>query len=86
MVTAVHDKGRRVMNMDQLTSIASRVLFAGASLLLGIAVLERIAGSFGYTFLRGVFTGGRLLEMSATIVIFLIALLLRQIREELRRA
>jgi hypothetical protein len=72
------------MSMDQLTSILSRVLFAGAFLLLAIAFLERIVVAYGYTILRGSVTGGRLLEISATIVVFLIALLLRQIRDELK--
>ena len=74
------------MNVDRLSGIVSRLLFAGAFLLLALAVLERISYEFGYTILRGTFTGGRLLEIAAVILIFVIALLLRQIREALKGA
>jgi hypothetical protein len=72
------------MNIEWLNSIASRVLFLGAFLLLALAVVERIAFQFGYTILRGSFTGGRLLEIAALILIFVIAILLRQIREAVK--
>jgi hypothetical protein len=74
------------MNVDWLSSIVSRALFAGAFLLFALAVLERISYEFGYTILRGSFTGGRLLEIAALILIFVIALLLRQIREAVKDA
>jgi hypothetical protein len=35
--------------------------------------------------IRGTYTAGRLFELATLLVIFVIALLLRQIREELKR-
>jgi hypothetical protein len=71
------------MNIDGIVSIVCRIFFAGAFGLFALAAFERVAFAFGYTLLRGTFTGGRLLEISAVILIFVIALLLRQIREKL---
>lgn len=69
----------------KLNSLVSRLFFAAAFLLMSIAVLERAANFIGYTITRGSYTAGRLLEMSALFVIFVIALLLRQIREDLKK-
>jgi hypothetical protein len=71
------------MNVDGIVSIVCRIFFAGAFGLLALAAFERLSFAFGYTLLRGTLTGGRLLEISAVILIFVIALLLRQIREKL---
>ena len=38
----------------------------------------------GFTVVLGAYTAGRMLEFSALLVTFVIALLLRQIREELK--
>jgi hypothetical protein len=69
------------MNIDMLSSVVSRVFFIGAFLLLALGVLEKIAFVFGYTIVRESITAGRLLEISAVAVVFVIAILLRQIRE-----
>jgi len=71
------------MNIDGLVSNVCRIFFAGACILFVLAAFERLSYVFGYTLLRGVFSGGRLLEISAVILIFVIALLLRQIRDKL---
>ena len=71
------------MDIDRLSRIASRILFTAAFVLLGLAIVERAVYAFGYTILRGTFSGGRLLEIAAVVLIFVIALLLRQIREQL---
>ena len=73
------------MNINTLNSVVSRVFFFIAFLLLVIPVIEKIANIAGYTLLRGSSDPGRLLEFGAILVIFVIALLLRQIREELRK-
>ncbi|MBW2275067.1 MAG: hypothetical protein JRG96_17510 [Deltaproteobacteria bacterium] len=72
------------MNIDSYSSLVSRLFFAFAFGLLGIAVVERVVFAFGYTILGGVFSGGRLLEIAAVVLVFVIALLLRQIREQLK--
>ena len=71
--------------MQQLTSILSRLLFIVAFLLGALAVWEKLVQMFGYTILRGSSLGPwRLLEFSAVILLFVIALQLREIKMSLR--
>lgn len=74
------------MKIDKVSSFVARLFFAGASVLLIVAVLERIANASGYTILRGSYTAARMLELATILVIFVMALLLRQIREQLKQA
>jgi len=67
--------------MGNLSSLANRVLFAGAFLLAGLAVLEKLANLAGYTFLRASYGPSRLLELAVVALLFVIALLLRDIRD-----
>jgi hypothetical protein len=71
------------MNIDSISSLVCRALFAAAFVLLVLGVAERVAFAFGYTITGGAFSGGRLLEIATVILVFVIALLLRQIRETL---
>ena len=74
------------MDFEKLNSIVSRVLFVGSFLLLAIAVLEKVANVFGYTILWGApYTAARLLEVASVLLLFVLALLLRQVREELKK-
>jgi hypothetical protein len=70
--------------MQQLTSLICRVLFVVAFLLAGFAVWERLARVFGYTVLRGTYEPWRLLEFSAVVLLFVVALQLREIKVSLR--
>jgi len=70
-----------MMNIDKLSSLMSRVFFAASLLFLALAVVEKIANLSRQTILRN-YTPDKLLEVAATMMIFVIALLLRQIREE----
>ena len=72
------------MKINKISSIVARLFFAGALVLLLLAVWERIANSMGYTVVQATFTASRLIELSVVLVTFVIALLLRQIREELK--
>lgn len=72
------------MSLEKLISVASRLFFLGAFLLLGLALVEKIANTSGYTILQA-YTGGRLLEYAVVLLIFVIAMQLREMREELRR-
>ncbi len=72
------------MDVDRLSSLLSRCLFTVAFALVGVAIVERTVYTFGYTILRGAFSGGRLLDIAAVVLIFVMALLLRQIREQIR--
>jgi hypothetical protein len=75
------------MNLERLVSVVMRVLFGGSLLLMGIAVLERAANFFGYTILPDATSSpGRLIQFSAIFLIVVIAFLLRQVRDELKRA
>ena len=49
-----------------------------------IAVSEGFVNAFGYTITRGVYTAGRLLEIATVFLIFVVALLLREIRDQLK--
>ncbi len=73
------------MGFDKLNSIVNRLFFLGAFMLLGLALLERVVNEFGYTILRGFYTAGRLLEFATILLVFVMAMLLRQVREELKR-
>ncbi len=66
--------------MSGLIHLASRVLFTGAFILAGLAVWERLANICGYTVIRGVYSPARLLEFAAVILLFVIALQLREIK------
>ncbi len=65
--------------MNKLNSLVCRVLFVVAFIFAGLAVLEKVANFAGYTVVRG-YAPGRLLEFAAIILLFVIALLLREIR------
>lgn len=73
------------MNLEQLSAVAVRVFFFAAFGLLVIAVLEVAAHEMGYTILGGR-EPGRLLEYAVILLIFVVAILLRQIRDRLARA
>ncbi len=72
------------MRFEKLTSLICRGFFALAFVLLALAVIERVANAFDYTILRGVFARGRLLEFSVVVLIFVVALQIREVREALR--
>jgi hypothetical protein len=73
-----------VMDIDRWTSVVARTFFFGAFLLLAVAVLVKLLNAFGALALGVTVTPARLLEWAVILLIFVIALLLRQIREELR--
>ena len=70
--------------IDKLISYLSRIFFIFALILVVLAVWDRIIRIFGWTISWISYQPGRLLEISAVLVIFIIAVLLRQIREELK--
>lgn len=72
------------MNFEKLLSRISRVFFAGAFLLFALAIIERIANATGYTLLQS-YRGGRILEFAAILLIFVIAVQLREMKVLLKR-
>ena len=73
------------MDFERWISPVSRLFFLAAFALLAAAVAERVANAGGYTLLGGAFSGGRLFEIAAMLLIFVIAMQVREMREELRR-
>jgi hypothetical protein len=71
------------MNLEKLISMASRLFFLGAFVLLGLAVIERIANATGYTIL-GLYQSGRLLEFAVVLLVFVIAIQQREMKQELK--
>lgn len=67
--------------MNQLSRLASRVLFIAAFVLAGLAVWEKLANLLGRTlvFLSG-YRPARLLEVAVVALLFVIALQLREIK------
>jgi hypothetical protein len=71
--------------LDRLTSLICRIFFIVAFVMLVIAVWDKIIGYYGFTVsFIGEMGPARLLELAVTLMIFVIGLLLRQIREGLR--
>ncbi len=66
-------------------SLLSRVLFLAAFLLLAIAVVERLVNYAGFTIVGSAYTAGRMLEFAGIMLLFVIAIVLRQARDELRK-
>ena len=73
------------MNSAKLYSVVCRIFFFGAFLLFALSVLEKMASLLGLSFLSGLYTAGRLFEFASLLLVFVIALLLREIREELKQ-
>ena len=71
------------MSLEKLMSMASRLFFLGAFVLLGLAVIERVANATGYTILQ-LYRAGRLLEFAVVLLVFVIAMQLREMKEELK--
>jgi len=71
--------------LDKVTSLFQRLFFVVASVLVILAGLDWIIGLFGWTFDWLPYQPGRLFEFAAILVIFVIATLLRQIRDALRK-
>lgn len=65
--------------MTKFVSLISRVLFVFAFVLAGLAVWEKLANMMGQTLLR-TYTPSRLLELSVVMLLFVIALQLREIK------
>jgi hypothetical protein len=73
------------MSIDKLCSLLARTAFLISGLLLVLAIVEKVVNVAGYTLIR-MWDPPRMLELAATVMIFVIALLLRQIREDGRRS
>jgi hypothetical protein len=66
--------------MQGVTSLVSRLFFLAAFVLGGLAVWEKIANVLGYTLLRNHYSPARMLDLSVVVLLFVIALQLREIK------
>ena len=74
------------MTCEKMISVVSRIFFFAAFVLLGLEIIQRIAIGAGYTImLLGRFSAGRLLEVAAILLVFVIAIQIREIRQELKK-
>jgi len=71
--------------INTLTSILSRLFFSVALILLLIAIIDWFMRLFGWTFSWLSYQPGRVFEFSAILMIAVIVLLLRQIREAVKK-
>ena len=69
------------MNMTMIYHLFARLFFFLALGMLSLAIIEILLNFLDYTILRGAYTAGRLIELSAALMIFVITILLRQIRD-----
>lgn len=73
------------MNRNALYRFFARTLFFVALLILFIAFVELFANLLGLSITRDAYAPGRLIELSAALLMFVITILLRQIRNTLRK-
>ena len=72
------------MLLKVLSDNTTRTFFLASTALIIVAFLELIAQFFGATLINNWYSPGRLLELAATLLVFVIALLLRDVRNELK--
>ena len=72
------------MNLQKLISMTSRIFFVGAFVLLGLAVIEWVANATGYTILGRTTSTVHLLGAAVVLLVFVIAIQLREMKEELK--
>jgi hypothetical protein len=82
--TIFTERWETIMSLEKLISLVSRLFFLCAFVLLGLALIERIANATGYTILQ-VYRGSRLLEVAVVLLVFVIAAQLREMKAELKR-
>ena len=72
------------MNLEFVYKHLARTLFIIASVAIAVAFLEWIGDFVGFSLIGDMYTAGRLVELSAALLVLVVAVLLRQIRDELR--
>lgn len=73
------------MNIESVLRIAARAAFVGAVGAIALGFIEWIVQLFGQSLIANAYAPGRLLELAAALLVFVIVVLLRQIRDELRQ-
>jgi hypothetical protein len=70
------------MNYDKVVSLVSRIVVLGAAGLTILGLIEGAANIFGYTVIHEAHKPSHLIELGAALTVIVIALLLRQIRDQ----
>jgi TRAP-type mannitol/chloroaromatic compound transport system permease small subunit len=71
---------------EKIISLFCRVFFFVSFVFLALSIMESVARRMGYTILRHTFEPARLLEYAVILLVFVMAMLLRQIRNGTRTA
>ena len=69
------------MNMQSLLHNSARLAFLGASAAIVLVFLELIAQFMGMSLIGKMYSLGRILELAATLLVFVIAVTLREVRD-----
>ena len=72
------------LNIQILLHNIGRIVFVGGSATMALAFIEGIAQLFDVSLIGSMYPSGRLVELAAGLLVFVIAVLLREIRDELR--
>jgi hypothetical protein len=72
------------MNLEFVYNHLARTLFIIASVAIAVAFLKWIGDFVGFSLIGEMYSAGRLVELAAALLVFVVAVLLRQIRDELR--
>jgi hypothetical protein len=71
---------------EKMISLTCRLFFAASFVLLALSIVESGARRMGYTVLRHTAEPARLLEYAVILLVFVVAMLLRQIRDGAKEA
>ena len=72
------------MNKHDILHNSARIVFIGASAAILLAFLELGAQFFGTSLIGNLYPPGRIIELAAALLVLVIAITLREIRDELR--
>lgn len=70
--------------MERLISLVSRVFFLAAFVMIALVLIERIANVSGYTLLQG-WRGAHWLDAAVTLLVFVIAAQMREVKEAIKK-
>jgi len=71
---------------EKTTSLICRMFFVASFVLLTLSAIEALVRRMGYTILRHTFEPARLLDYAVILLVFVVAMLLRQIRDGAKTA
>ena len=74
------------MENEKLMSTLSRLFFVGALAVLGLAIVEKVLNLIGRDLPVVNVNPEQVLSWTSPLLLFVIAILLRQMREEMRRS